>query len=490
MNPARRTVLSSLLLSLSFAAIGCGSAPRATTDTAHNTPWTAAETPKPGARRQLKDTPFERSWDLNLKQQVSGSWILPETPETLLLQLASHELVAIDTMSGHTRWVSMALPETLRIAPGASRMRVPGERQDVVVYDDRLYVVSQDIMFCFDMASGQLVWRYELPFSPSSAPRPVGVDSSLRVFLGDWAGRLQVVSYEMDKGFPYINWQFNLGTTLKAAPVEKEELVYVADGSGMVRAFKQDRQQVWFFKAGGNITGSPVVRDRVLFVGTSDHILYALDRLTGELLGQCNLNAPLGRTPFVFKRDNKRVYAWVDDAGSGQAGLHAFHAATDTVPFTDATRHPLDVVRMGQDWQLTGVDSLVGSTPGYLYLTGGGSTVVQAVNRETGSVDWTWDANEERRNEQLATGVRSGDVARVTSLVPYQDENDRDRSFYAIDEHGVVVAYRFFGFVPELVQAAGPTLPVHPKADKADKPADKADDKAADKPAAEAPKAQ
>jgi hypothetical protein len=128
---------------------------------------------------------------------------------------------------------------------------------------------------------------------------------------------------------------------------------------------------------------------------------------------------------------------------------------------------------MGQDWHLAGVDTLVGSTPGYLYLTGGGATVVQAVNRLTGSIDWTWDANEERRNEQLTSGVRSGDVARVTSLVSYQDESDRNRSLFVIDENGVVVAYRFFGFVPELPEAVGPTLPAHPKAEKADKAAEK-----------------
>lgn len=477
MNTARSATLSSLLLGLAIGVTGCGDAPRPTSSASLSEP--SAVKPVAGAKRRLADTPFERSWDLDLKKPVTGAWVLPELPDTVIFQLAGgNELVAVDSMSGHTRWVSAGLPEALRLAPGAARVRLASSRPDAQVYDERLYAVSQDILYCIDMASGQLVWRYELPFSPSSSPSAVGIDAGLRVFIGDWAGRLQVVSYEMAKAFPFIAWQYKLDTSVTAPAVEKQDLVYVADGAGTVRAFKLDREQVWSFKAGGHIAGSPAIRDRLLFTGTSDAVVYAIDRLTGEKLGQYNLNAPVTRAPFVFNNDPKRVYAWVSPSEGDRGGLYAVHAQADTVAFTDASRHPLDVVRMGLDWHLAGIDTLVGSTPGYLYVTTGASTEVKAVNRATGAIDWSWDAQEERQNEQLAAGKRSGELAKVTSLISYQDPTDLNRSFYVIDEKGGVVAYRFYGYVPDSAEPVAAQAPTKPekaeKPAKADKPADAA----------------
>jgi outer membrane protein assembly factor BamB len=469
-NRVRSSLLSSLVLACALGAVGCGDATRhaagkPTTDQASSTPAAV-----PGALRALKDTPFERSWDLDLKKPVSNAWILPEIPETVFFQLAgSNEIVAVDALSGHTRWVSIPFAEPLKLAPGACRVRIPGQRPEGQLNDDRLYLVAEDVLFVLDGTSGQIIWRYTLPFSPSTAPKAVGIDSSVRIFLGDWAGRLQVVSYDLAKSWPYVAWQTNLGTAITAPLVEHDDLVYLADSDGVVHCFKLERQQVWSFAAGGHIDGAPVVRDRDLFVGTSDHILYALDRLTGEKLGQCNLNAPLKGAPFVFRNDPARIYAWIAGESGKPGGIYAFLAKHDTVAFTDTARHPLDVVRLGLEWQLAGVDTLVASTPGYLYATAGNSTVVQAINRQKGVVDWTWDVNAERRAEQLASGIRPGQVVDVNRLLSYQDPTDANRSIFAIDERGGVVAYRFFGYVPDSAVVAEPVASTPMKGEKADK---------------------
>ena len=470
MIPVRRITLSSLVLGVAVGLLGCGSRPAAPTPSGVVSPVVAA--PVVGAKRVLGDTPFERSWDLNLKKPISRSWVLPELPNTVIFQLAeTNELVAVDALSGHTRWVTMALPEVLRVDPAAARVRVPGPRNDIQIFDERLYVISQDVLFSFDIASGQLVWRYELPFAPSSSPRPVGVDSSLRVFIGDWSGRMQVVSYDLNKSFPYIAWQYNFGSEMRAPAVEKEELIYVADGKGFVHAFKSDRTLQWSFNAGGHVHGSVAIRDRVLFVGTTDSILYAIDRLTGEKLGQVNVNAPITRAPFVYNQEKDKVYAWVGLDQGARGGLYGFHAQADTVTFTDNTRHPLDVVRMAQDWHLPGVDTLVGSTPGMLYVTIKGSTEIKAVNRSSGAIEWTWDAQEERTAEQLGRGVKKGDLAKVSKILSYQDPTDTNRSFFVIDESGTVVAYRFYGYVPEAATAEAPAPTLAPKQPAAAAPA-------------------
>lgn len=465
MIPARRTSgrirLSSALLGVALSVIasvttGCGDSraaeePKQPIAEAGFSPVQ----PSQGGKRLLKDTPFERAWDLDLKKPVANSWILPELPDTIIFQLkGDNELIAVDALSGHTRWVSMALPAECAFAPGATHIRQPGDRAETAVYDDRLYLISRDVLFVFDLASGQLIWRYELPFAPSSSPKPVGVDSGLRVFIGDWAGRLQVVSYEPTKAFPYIAWQFNVGATVTAPAVESEDQVYANDGAGWVHAFKLDRKKVWSFKAGGRIDGAGAIRDRVLFVGTSDRVLYAINRLTGEKLGQVNLNAPLARSPLAFRGDGDRVYAWVATDQGDRGGMYAFTAQNDTVPFTDASRHPLEVVRMGAAWHLANVDRLVCSTPGHFYLTAAKSALVQAVDRVTGAVSWTWDVAEERAAEQLAAGVKAKDIVPLSSLIEYVDPTEMNRSVFAVEDNGVVVAYRFFGYVPPEAGAA------------------------------------
>jgi outer membrane protein assembly factor BamB len=468
--PVRRIALSSLVLGVAVGLLGCGSRPVAADPSAVVAPVETA--PVVGSKRVLGDTPFERSWDLNLKKPIAGSWVLPALPGTVFFQLAeTHELVAVDALSGHTRWMTMALPEALRVDPALARVRVAGPRNDIQVFDERLYLISQDVLFCFDMASGQLIWRYELPFAPASSPSPVGVESGLRVFIGDWAGRMQVVTYDNLKSYPFIAWQYNLGSEMRAPAVEKEELVYVADGKGFIHAFKADRSLQWSFNAGGHVHGSVAIRDRALFAGTTDSILYAIDRLTGEKLGQVNVNAPITRAPFLYNHEKNMVYAWVGLDQGARGGLYGFHAQADSVTFADTARHPLEVVRMGQSWHLPGVDTLVGSTPGVLYVTTGSGTEVKAVNRLTGTVEWTWDVQEERTAEQLGRGVKKSDLVKVSKILSYQDPTDTNRSLFVIDESGTVVAYRFYGYVPEAVAPEGAASTLAPKQPAAAAPA-------------------
>ena len=96
----------------------------------------------------------------------------------------------------------------------------------------------------------------------------------------------------------------------------------------------------------------------------------------------------------------------------------------------------MDVVRLGVAWTRPAFESLIGSTPEYLYGTARESSLVQALNRRSGRIDWTWDA--------VSVFPRSS----LAHLVTYQDPRDRLRSLFAIDDEGRVVALRFFGSFP------------------------------------------
>ncbi|HYE04894.1 MAG TPA: PQQ-binding-like beta-propeller repeat protein [Planctomycetota bacterium] len=410
--------------------------------------------------RHGEQIPFEHSWDLKLPGPVHTSWTGEAVPDLIFFQLDSddHEIYAVDAMSGRTRWVSEPLPKPINLQPHVHRVVLPGQKADEFVNDDRLYVVSDDILFCFDIAYGQLVWRYHLPFSAASGAQAVGVEPNLRVFVGDWSGRVRVLSYIQEKAFPHVLWQWNLYSEVTASPVAREGLVYVGDHAGSMHCFELDREKVWSFKAGTGIHGQGVVRGRALYFGTTDNVFYALNRLSGEELGSLYLSAPIKRQPMTFSDEPNRVYVWTDHRDPRLGGLHAIATQADNIVLQDAqdrTKPSIEVERLTTAWFYPGVTRLVSSTPEHLYVTTTNSSLVQAVNRSTGKLDWAWKLDEGR-------GKRiGGDIVHVSQ---YQDPNDLNRSIYTVDGDGQVVAYRLFGYLPKDRVAAMSGKPAAPAA--------------------------
>ena len=432
-------------------ATGCGSsdAPRTASPAATPAPASApAPAPIASSQRHLKDTPFERSWDLQLPGPVRSSWIDPAIPDLAFFELRDHhEVYAVDAFSGNTRWVSPPFTKALRLQPSVSRNKVRDSKGSTEgAADDRLWVISDDTLFSIDAIYGQIVWRYELPFSPSTGPLAVGPDSNQRVFIGDWGGRIQVATLDANKRFPYILWQLNLRSPVTAPLVESDGLVYGADHNGTVHCFKYDREEIWSFDSGSIIYGAPLARSRVLFVGNEDNVLYALNRLTGERLGSLYLNGPIKRAPFAYKAEPARVYVWVDDHNDKIGGLYAVKTQNDNIPFADAAKHPLEVERVGVEWFAPGIDHLVASTPDYLFGTKGSSSTVYAINRSSGHVDWSWDVNEEHQRYRDERGRL--DPRSVAFISEYQDPSDLNRSIYTVDETGHVITYRVYGDKP------------------------------------------
>ncbi len=443
--------LVATLVAATLALGGCGSdrddapAPKAT-KTSSPAPASTAKADGAEQVRKLKDTSFEHSWDLQLPKRIRNAWISPELPDIIFFQVVdTYEIYAVDAYSGNTRWVTPAFDKPARLLPGASRSTAIN-RQGESATDDRLWVIADDTLFSFDATFGQIVWRWALPFSPSTSPVVVGADATQRVFLGDWEGRLRVVTNHPEKNFPYTLWQWNLHQPLSAEPVAYEGQIYVGDHSGKVHCFKLDRDLVWSFDSGAAVYGSVLTRGRVLYVGNDNNTLYALNRLSGERVGALYMNGAIKRAPFAFDGEPGRIYLWVEASTEKPAGLYAIKTQSDTVPFAEPTKHPLEVERLGVEWFVPHFDRLVGSTPEHLFVSKGDSTVIHALHRATGKVMWSWDTNE---MHQAYLDVRGRPDARQAVFVAqYQDSRDQNRSLYTADATGHIIAFRVFGDKP------------------------------------------
>ncbi|MFM2091231.1 MAG: hypothetical protein RLZZ127_1720, partial [Planctomycetota bacterium] len=259
------------------------------------------------------------------------------------------------------------------------------------------------------------------------------------------------------RGLPYVAWQWNQGAAVTGTPVVYQELAYVGDHQGRVSAYKMDRERLWSVDTGAAVHGSVLVRDRFLYVGNDDHMLVALNRLSGERRGHLVLDGAIRRAPFAFNGEPERVYAWVVHDDPARTGLQAVRVQPDSVPFVigddrrvgvteiDRTRPPLEVVRMDREWFIQGFDTLVGSTPDHLLVRRSGDVRVHALNRRKGVVDWTWDPREDHGGDRSKEGPR---------LMAYQDPSDLIRSIITVDEKGRMVTYRLQGYKPPEVKRA------------------------------------
>lgn len=411
-------------------------------------PVLAATASVDGPRRSLEDIPFEYSWDLQLPSPVHMSWMHPDLPKLLFFQLNNGQIFAIDALSGETQWVTRRLGRRMEHVPTARRLRIAGERSGEFVFDDRLYAVSGETLFCFDAVYGQLIWSHDLGtsgggvgFIPSTRPVFQGSLSSQRIFLGDWSGRIQVITYDEEKNVAFWQWQNNLQAVPTATPVAAEDgLTYVADMEGFLHCFGRDRVPRWSFNTVSRLSAPPLIRGRTAYLGSRSNVLHVLNRLSGEEIARLVLDEPVVDQPMAFRRESDRIYVWT--GSRGRSTLRAIRTLADEVPYEDFEQFPLEIERVEEMWSRGGLDQLVSSSPRHLFITRSGrSDRVLAINRESGAIDWHWDINPDRAG---GTG-RMGRGGPVSHIVNYQDPDDAQRSIFTVDERGYVVAYRLFG---------------------------------------------
>lgn len=472
LSPARALVLASAMVA---AVIGAGCTDSRDEASTALSPAISGLVP-----RATGEVPFERAWEFRLPGKVERSWIGQQIPGLVFFQIAdTHEIYCVDAVSGKTRWVGGTLPKAVLGEPFVQRLVLPGEREGEVRIANRLFAVVDDSVYCWDIPTGQLIWRYVLPFAPSTGPLAVGNEANLRVYIGDWNDRLQVVTIHPVKNYPYVIWQWNLDAPILASGVEIEDRSYFSDTKGSVRCFKLDRSQVWASVTGGSIEGGVTVRDRVLYAGTDGNAVHAINNLTGERLGQFNLQGPVRQRPFWYDGEVDRLYVWTTSPDPRFGGLNALRVQPGNVAFTDAQekeKRAIEVVRMGQDWYVPGARRLVGSTPLHMLVSGVDPALIWAVHRGTGKVEWTWEL------AKGWPGASEGKPTRIDHVVSYQDRGDALRTLIAVDETGYCAVFRTVEFVPTPEQQTkgitSRALAGQPAA--ADKPA-------ADKPAKEDP---
>ncbi|MBK8727203.1 MAG: PQQ-binding-like beta-propeller repeat protein [Holophagaceae bacterium] len=200
----------------------------------------------------------------------------------------------------------------------------------------------------------------------------------------------------------------------------------------------------WTFQTGGRIVASPVVSEGVVYVGSRDQALYALDAKSGALKWKFPTGGPVNASPAVA--DGLVVVGSVDgsiyavDARSGKAawtfktgGERRFsapgiHGAT---PRTEVMPDPFDVFLSSP------------AIAGGVVFVGSGDHRVYALELATGALKWSFETG----NVVHASPAVADGVVYVGSW---------DRKFYALDAKDGKVRWAFeTGDDPELHNQVG-----------------------------------
>jgi outer membrane protein assembly factor BamB len=158
-------------------------------------------------------------------------------------------------------------------------------RSTPAVADGMVYVGSHTgNLYAIDVKTGALIWVSELGGEVSSSPAV----AESAVFVGNDAG-----FYALSTRSGERLWTLRTGEVVpfahrwdyfQSSPTYVDGVVYFGSGDSHIYAVQAKTGAVlWKFKTEGRVRASPAVADGVLYCGSMDGSLYALDAKTGQM---------------------------------------------------------------------------------------------------------------------------------------------------------------------------------------------------------------
>jgi outer membrane protein assembly factor BamB len=164
-----------------------------------------------------------------------------------------------------------------------------------------VYVAYGAEVLAVDVVEEELLWSYPAEANPTLQFFAEPSVNDGRIILGDYGASggmfspsVTVSVYALEESDGDISSEWIQDALAKdrivAAPVQAEGLVFVGTADNFVFALEAETGALaWQFEAEHSIWSTPTYNDGVLYVGSLDKHLYALDAQTGDLLWEQTL---------------------------------------------------------------------------------------------------------------------------------------------------------------------------------------------------------
>lgn len=198
---------------------------------------------------------------------------------TAMLQADDGLLYGVSVSTGQELWrVRVAETPAVRKPFSDPTSRYDRYGSDVVAVDGRLYLGTHEgLLLCLDAATRTRIWGFQSGDAVLAAPAVAGK----RVVFGSFDGHV----YAIDAATGELRWKHDTGRPVVSTPAVAGDRVIVGSRSFDLLALDATtgavawQRYLWF----SWVESSPVVRDDVAYVGSSDAAAaYAFDAATGR----------------------------------------------------------------------------------------------------------------------------------------------------------------------------------------------------------------
>ena len=185
-------------------------------------------------------------------------------------------------------------------------------------------------------------------------------------------------------------WSFPTGDWVVNKPVVVDGVVYAGSNDFNVYALDADTGTLlWSFDTGSSISTAPTVADGVVYAASNDNRLYALDASTGALIWNHPIFEELRYSPVV---SNENVYMGVE-----LDGLHRLHALDAKSGGVIWVAEPPSLYR---GWSAEAAPVVAGNR---IYVHGEYNELL-ALNIDTGEVLWSYSPSRMAESPPMVTG--------------------------------------------------------------------------------------
>jgi outer membrane protein assembly factor BamB len=175
-------------------------------------------------------------------------------------------------------------------------------RSSPIVAGGIIYVgCSGDYVYALDALSGKLRLRFKTYVSVSSSPTVIdktvlfatyggfldAIDSHARNWPLEYEIRpywLQLWAMSLAPPLPPQSgflWRLRLSGIATSSPAIAGDNLYVGSGNNLLAVNLTSQEKRWVFQTQGRVKSSPALTDTVVYVGSDDGRLYAIDTATG-----------------------------------------------------------------------------------------------------------------------------------------------------------------------------------------------------------------
>jgi eukaryotic-like serine/threonine-protein kinase len=160
------------------------------------------------------------------------------------------------------------------------------------VFEGNIYIGSEDQrLYCINLRSGQEIWSYYTNGPIRSSPHI----AEGHIFIGSDDAYLHAVNALSGRRA----WRVDAGSPVRSTSLLVGEQIYFGTEAGDLFCTDLGGNIKWRFKAKRALTSSPIYTNGIIYVGSVDTLLYALDAKSGYIIWRFRMAKATISTPFI-----------------------------------------------------------------------------------------------------------------------------------------------------------------------------------------------